>query len=169
MGSVLAASTPDRFSRLIYGSHPFPEAVKVAEYIRNNTKPEDRIAVIGCEPEICFYAHRRPATRYIYMYALIEPQPLALRMQEEMIAQVEKSKSPFLVLATNLTPFRVRPEYKEKLFAWINGYINNYYQPVIVADIYSNETLWLIDKEAEQFTPGRGSSQLMVFKRKTAR
>ena len=91
-------STPDRFSRAVYGANPFPESVKIAEYLKNNTRPGDRVAVLGSEPQICFYAHRRSATEHIYMYGLMESQPLALHMQEEMIAQVEKSEPPFLVL-----------------------------------------------------------------------
>lgn len=50
----------------------------------------------------------------------------------------------------------------------MDGYINHYYRPVMVADIYSDSTLWLVDKEAESFTPGHGASQLVVFKRKTS-
>src|SRR5208283_4775464 len=137
MGRVLAASTPDQFSRLVYGANPFPESVKVAEYIRKKTKPEDRIAVLGSEPQICFYAHRRPASEHIYMYGLMEPQPLALRMQETMIAQVEKSEPPFLVLATASTSWLQRRESEKRVFLWMKGYIDNYYQPVMVADIYS--------------------------------
>jgi len=153
---------------VVYGANPFPESIEVAEYIRKNTKPEDRIAVMGSEPQICFYAHRRPATEHIYMYGLMEPQPFALRMQEEMIAQVEKSEPPFLVFATATTSWHWRRGSEEKVFAWIDGYINNYYKAVVVADIYLDHTLWLVDKEAEYFTPESGS-QLIVFKRKTAR
>jgi len=166
---VLAALTPDEFSRFVYGANPFPESVKVAEFIRKNTRPEDRIAVLGSEPQICFYAHRRSATEHIYMYGLMEPQPFALRMQEELIAQVEKSEPPFLVLATAPTSWLQRPQSEMKLFFWMKNYINNNYQPVIVAAIYSDHTLWLTDKEAQSFAPGRVSSQLIVFKRKSVR
>jgi len=166
-GRVLAALTPDQFSRSVYGANPFPESVKISEYVRKNTKPEDRIAVVGSEPQICFYAHRRSATEHIYMYGLMEPQPFALRMQEEMIAQVEKNKPPFLVLATASTSWLQRPDSEKRLLFWAMDYINDYYRPVVVADIYSDRTLWLIDKEAESFTPARGgASQLIVFKRK---
>ena len=165
---ALSKSTPDQFSRAVYGTNPFPESVKIAEYLKNNTGPGDRIAVMGSEPQICFYAHRRPATEHIYMYGLMEPQPLALQMQEEMIAQVEKSEPPFLVLVSVSTSWLRRPESEKKVFAWMNGYINHYYRLVMVADIYSNDTFWLTDKEAESFTPGRSASQLMVFKRKAA-
>jgi hypothetical protein len=90
-------------------------------------------------------------------------------MQEEMIAQVEKSEPPFLVFVRVTTSWLQRQESEKKIFTWLNVYVNNYYHPVIVADIYPDRTLWLMDKEAESFTPGRGSSQLIVFKRKTAR
>ncbi len=165
---ALLESTPDKFSRAVYGGNPFPESVKIAEYLKNNTRPGDRIAVMGSEPQICFYAHRRPATEHIYMYGLMEPQPLALHMQEEMIAQVEKSEPPFLVLVTVSTSWLQRPESEKKVFTWMKGYINRYYRLVMAADIYSNDTFWLTDKDAESFTPGRSASQLMVFKRKTS-
>jgi hypothetical protein len=89
-------------------------------------------------------------------------------MQQELIAQVEKSEPPFLVLATVSTSWLQRPESEKKLFFWLKDYINHYYRPIMVADIYSDVTLWLEGKEAESFTPGpgRGSSQLIVFKRK---
>lgn len=168
-GRVLANSTPGQFSRSIYGVNPFPESLKISEYLRKNTTSEERIAVIGSEPQICFYAHRRLATEHIYMYGLMEPQPFALRMQEEMIAQVEKCEPRFVVLATAPGSWLQRPNSEKKLLSWIKDFINNFYQPVVVADIFSDRTLWLTGKEAESFKPRTGSSQLIVFKRKFSR
>ena len=168
---IIAALTPEQFSHWVYGPNPFAESAKVAAYIKKNTKPEDRIAVMGSEPEICFYAHRKPATEYMYMFALMEPQPFALRMQEEMIAQVEKSEAPFLVLATSSSSWLEWPEYEKKVFPWLVGYINNYYQPVIVAYIYPDpdRDVWLMAKEGDRFPERPGSSLLIVHKRKTAK
>ena len=56
------------------------------------------MAVIGSEPEIYFYARRRAATGYIYMYPLMEPHPFARRMQEDMIAELEREAPRFMVL-----------------------------------------------------------------------
>jgi hypothetical protein len=164
-GRVLAELTPDQVSRAIYDQNPFPESVKIAEYLKENTKPGDRIAVMGSEPQICFYAHRRSATEHIYMYELMEPQPFALRMQEEVIAQVEKSDPRFLVLVPISTSWLQRRESERKIFSWMNRYLENY-RPVMVADIYPDHTRWLMDKEAESFTQRPGSSQVIVFKRK---
>jgi hypothetical protein len=101
------------------------------------------------------------------MYGLMEPQPFALSMQEEMIAQVEKSDPPFLVLVQISTSWLRRQESERKIFFWMNRYLENY-RPVMVAEIYSDHTRWLMDKEAESFTPRPDSSQVIVFKRKSA-
>src|SRR5262249_39654534 len=76
---------------MIYPQNPFLEAVRISDYIREHTEPEDTIAVLGSEPEIYFYSHRRSATGYIYTYGLMEPQKYAHQMQQEMIHEVENA------------------------------------------------------------------------------
>src|SRR5207245_2299788 len=74
---------PDAVARAIYGGNPFPESVAVGRYLKERTRADDRIVVIGSEPEVYFYARRRAGTRYIYMYPLFENQPYAASMQDE--------------------------------------------------------------------------------------
>jgi len=71
--------------RSIYYPNPFPEMICIADFVRQHTKPDDQIAVLGSEPEIYFYADRRSATGYIYTYALMEPHKYASQMQREMM------------------------------------------------------------------------------------
>ncbi len=168
LGYTLSGLSPDQFSRFVYGPNPFPESVKIANYLAENTRPGDHIAILGSEPQIYFYAHRRPATEHIYMYGLMEKQPFALRMQEDMIAQVEKSEPQFIVMVSVSTSWIRRPESQEKIFFWMKDYLDNYYRPVMIADILSEKTLWLSDKEMGSFAPPPSSHQLIVFKRKGA-
>jgi hypothetical protein len=44
-----------------------------------------RIADLGSEPEIYFYAHLHSATGYIYTYGLMDEQKYAWTMQRETI------------------------------------------------------------------------------------
>ena len=55
---ILFEASPPESSRLTYPQQPFPEAVQIAAYLRAHTAPDDRIAVIGSEPQIYFYAER---------------------------------------------------------------------------------------------------------------
>ncbi len=72
-------NSPDDVCRMVYGANPFPESLRIAEFIRNNSRPDDTVAVIGSEPQIYFYSGRRSATSYIYMYPLMETHTLRRR------------------------------------------------------------------------------------------
>ena len=77
---------------------PLWNAAKSRRYIREHSAPQDRIAVIGSEPEIYFYAQRHSVSGYIYMYDLVEPQPFEHAMQEEFIHDVETARPEYLVV-----------------------------------------------------------------------
>ena len=55
---------PLHVNREMHPAHGFPEAMAVADYVRDHSSSQDRIAVVGSEPEIYFYSHRRSATGY---------------------------------------------------------------------------------------------------------
>ena len=63
-------ASPVDACRMIYPESPFPESIRIAEYIREHTGRDDTIAVLGSEPQIYFYSKRHSATGYIYMYRL---------------------------------------------------------------------------------------------------
>jgi Dolichyl-phosphate-mannose-protein mannosyltransferase len=69
----------------------------VGDYIRTHSSPNDEVAVLGSEPAIYFDSRRRSTTGYIYMFPLTEQQPFAHSMQEQMLAEVERSRPEFLV------------------------------------------------------------------------
>ena len=89
--SYLFSMGTHQLSREVFGVSPFVEAVEIGRYIKDHTDANDRIAVLGSEPEIYFYADRKAATGYIYTFALMESQPYAKTMQSEMIGS---SKPP---------------------------------------------------------------------------
>ena len=131
--------TPRDLSRTIYGHNPFIEAVEIGKYIRDRTDKNDRIAVLGSEPEIYFYAGRKSATGYIYTYALMEPQPFAAKMQAEMIREIESVHPRYLVFSWVDYSWMAQPESDQGIVSWGNAYVRNCYDPVGVADIYSKD------------------------------
>src|SRR5258707_5957015 len=89
--------SPEKIVRSEYGGNPFPEAIAFGKYIKDHSEADARMAVLGSEPEIYFYAQRHSATGYIYTYGLMEPQKYARQMQEEMIHEIESARPRFLV------------------------------------------------------------------------
>jgi hypothetical protein len=146
---------PERVAREIYGPNPFPESLEIARYIRERTRPEDTIAVIGSEPQIYFYAGRRAATGHIYTYALMELQPLARTMQEEMISQIEAARPAYVVWVAVPTSWLVRPGSVRTLFSWADQYLSaNYDICGEIAILGANRTEYRWEEDARELPPG---------------
>jgi hypothetical protein len=157
--------TPTEVSRELYGRNPFVEAVEIARYLRERSVPTDRIAVIGSEPEIYFYARRPAATGYIYTYPLMEAQRYAGRMQEEMIREIEAASPAYLVFVNVSTSWLVRPSFDPGILTWLRRYASDF-EVVAVADIVSVErTEYRWDAEARNYAP-KSPYSVMVFRRK---
>jgi len=125
-------------NREMHERHGFPEAMVVADYVRDHSSSQDRIAVIGSEPEIYFYSHRRSATGYIYMYSLMENQKFALRMQNDMIHEVEDSHPKFVIFVDNQLSWGWGPPWDAtephmNVFAWARRYVDAQYD--LVAEV----------------------------------
>jgi hypothetical protein len=122
-------------SRMVYGINPFPEAVRVADYLRAHSDAGDKLAVLGSEPEIYFYTRRHSATGYIYTYALMEPQAYAQRMQEEMIGEIEAARPRYLVDVSVSTSWMARTDKGVLIFEWLREYAPKNYRLVGLANI----------------------------------
>ena len=116
--------------RFRYGENPFPEAIKVADFLRENSGPDERLVVLGSEPEIYFYSGRQSATGFIYMYPLMEQQRFASKMQRQMIEEVEKNRPGFVVWVWTPMSWRVAASSERLLFQWADQYLNDNYRPV---------------------------------------
>ena len=163
----LLAKDPAVVSRMTYGLNPFPESLKIAEYIKANSSSDDTIAILGSEPQIFFYANRRSAASYVYIYPLMEPHPYALQMQKEMIQQIEAAKPKFLIFVNVPTSWLARPTSEKLIFDWFKQYHQQYYRLVGVVDIIStDQTIYRWNENAVEYTP-RSKYWLAVFERKS--
>lgn len=157
--------SPYEICRLTYGANPFPESMHIAQYIRNHTAPTDRIAVLGSEPQIYFYAKRPAATGYIYTYGLMEDHQFALSMQKEMIAEIENAKPAYIVFVNVSASWLNRDNSEKLIFKWATEYIKAY-TLVGIADIQDDQTIYRWDHEVNNYVP-RSKNVLFVFRRKS--
>jgi len=136
---IFFEASPAEASRIIYPESPFPESIRVADYVREHTTPDDKIAVLGSEPQIYFYSHRHSATGYIYTYALMEPQKYARQMQEEMIREIEGVNPKYLVLVVMNDSWLERSQSDRLIFTWANEYTTQDYVPAGFVNITPTE------------------------------
>lgn len=163
----LLEMAPATALRSIYGTNPFMEAVEVADYLRGHSDPAARIAVLGSEPEIYFYAHRHSATGYIYTYALMEEQPYALTMQQEMISDIEAARPEFIVVIDVSTSWETSSKSQLHIVTWMQQYVPNQYEVVGVADIGVDHTDYRWGEEASQYRP-LSRKVIYVYRRKAS-
>jgi hypothetical protein len=163
----LARMTPQAVSRSVYFSNPFVEAPEIGRYLREHTQPGDRIAVLGSEPEIYFYAGRRSATGYIYTYALMEPQSYASHMQAEMIEEIEAAQPKFIVGVLVPMSWLVRPGSDRRILSWFDQYTRSCYEIVGAVEVGSEGAgTFRWDGDVTGFVP-RSANVLYVHRRKT--
>jgi hypothetical protein len=159
--------SPRDLCRLAYGSNPFAAAPEVGRYLRERTAAEDRIAVLGSEPEIYFYADRKSATGHIYVYGMTEIQPYARRMQEEMIQEVEAAHPTFLVFVQNTESWAAWPDSDRTVLEWAERYVHKCYDVVGIADMGSTkEIAYVWEGDAVQYRP-TSENLLYTFRRKS--
>lgn len=163
-GSFFFKLTPFQACRAMYGPNPFPESIAIAKYIKVHSKEQDKIAILGSEPQIYFYSNRHSATGYIYTYPLMEDQKYALKMQKEMIEEIEKAQPNYLVFVNVPTSWLMRAKSERHIFNWFEEYCKNKFNLVGIIDILSNyQTEYRWDNEAAHLSP-RSPYFLCVYK-----
>ena len=164
--NIFFSQSPSQVCRTIYGGDAFPESVIVADYIREHSKPSDRIAVLGSEPQIYFYSQRESATGYIYTYGMLEKQDLALKMQHEMMAEITRVGPKFVVLVCAPGSWIRHPGSPGAIFDWMERYVDSGYHFMGLVDVMQvplTQGVWGAD--AEVASP-MGGNYVLLYQRK---
>jgi hypothetical protein len=134
--------TPTEISRETYGHDPFPESFEIAQFIHEHTKENDTIVVLGSEPQIYFYSDRHSATGHIYMYGLAEKHKFALKMQEELVREIESAQPKFIVFVKIGSSWRMRLDAHNILYPWFQEYHSKYYTLVGLVDYVDTKPIY---------------------------
>lgn len=146
--------SPTMVSRLTYGANPFPESIEIAKYIKGHTSQNDLIAVFGSEPQIYFYSDRHSATRYMYLYPLLERQRYALKMQQDMMAEIEQARPKYLVYDNIIYTAWLRIRSEDLIFDWVRDFCHKYYERVGIVEILNaRQTRYYWDEESVGYHP----------------
>jgi hypothetical protein len=162
---TLFSKSPQEYTSHFYSGNPFNEAIILGDFIRQRTRPNEEIAVFGSEAEIYFYAQRKSATGYLFMYEIVKKHSYTELWRGELLDQISKNKPKMIVWVNN--PLSWLPESEDLINPIINGLnkqIVNYH-PVLIMDMI-NSTLTVIkqDDEVMDYKP-QSDYFLMVFER----
>ncbi|MEM7413559.1 MAG: glycosyltransferase family 39 protein [Myxococcota bacterium] len=119
--AYLFTLSPEAVVRTTYGTgNPFAESLGIADFLREHSEPEDRILVLGSEPQLYFYAQRRASTGFMYAYPLMEEHAYAQQMQRDFIAEAESHPPRYVVWIGRgiRNSWLQRQESHKDLFRW---------------------------------------------------
>lgn len=160
---------PAAVVQAIYEDNAFVPAVKIADYVREHSPETARIAVLGSEPEIYFYARRHSATGYTYMYSLIAHHKYTERMRDEMMREIEVNRPLYVVYVDVWDDWGGREGGGPQLASFLprlREFMDRSYGVVGVADI-GDYTRYFWDAAARDYRP-RSSKAIYVLRRKDA-
>jgi hypothetical protein len=156
----------ERVLRNVYGNNPFPETAKIADYINNNSQPEDQLVLIGSEPQLYFYTRKRCPSRHAYFSALVDNVAEAKDWQKEFIADVEKAKPRFVIFYNHPLSLLVQKDADQSVFEWYNKYVTENYNLIGLVDMiegYSSTYVW--KEQLATYAP-QAQNRIYIFEKK---
>lgn len=131
----------DEASREVYWPNPFQESLEIGRIIAERTTPADTVAILGSEPQIFFYAKRRSATPYVYMYPLMEQHRYASAMQQDMIRQLEAARPKIMLFVRVQFSWLQGPQSDTTVLQWFDTYSRQHYRRVGLVQIFGDASL----------------------------
>ena len=154
----------DKVSREIYMGNPFADSKNIAEFIKQNTKEGDKMAVFGSEAQLYYYTGLRSATGYMFTYEMVKKMPHAEKMQLEMINEIDSVKPAIYVFSNVNTSWLVEPGSPDTIFKWMDESIRKDYMPIGVVDLIDNKSVFVKDTAVYTYKPV-SRNVVWIFKR----
>ena len=144
-------------SRQVYRGNPFAESVEIGEYLKRHTTPEDRIAILGSETQVLFYAQRRSASRFVNTYFLTADHPRNLEMQQELIRDIERARPKYVVFVKLPTSWSFSPNSPRHIVDWAEKYCSEKYEleGIVEMDEGGSAFRWGPEAHSRPATSGR--------------
>ena len=156
----------EELCKVIYSpSNPFVESQELGKYLESHTTPEDKIAILGSEPQICFYANRLPATGYIYTYPLTENQPYSKEMRQDMMSEIEASNPKYLIFVNSSFSWGGSSEAVKDISDWYMKQQEHYNIACLIDLDQKGKGTFIWGEEARTYKP-KNPSWIWVHERK---
>jgi 4-amino-4-deoxy-L-arabinose transferase-like glycosyltransferase len=155
-------------SHILYGGNPFVEAEMVGKELAKRSKPNDKIAIFGSEPELLVAANRVSATSRLFFYSLVSNDQYAASEREKTIKEIEQAKPRFIINMTSPFSWMNISQNSQMAIEFQNLSETNYKLIGVVLNDGKNNSLSFWDAEAQMnISLGEKSDNaLLVYERK---
>jgi hypothetical protein len=141
---------------------PFLESATVARRIDELSSPDDPVFIAGSEPQILCYAQRTSPSRFITMYSLMIPSPLARGYQQEAIRDLQAHPPALVVMAPANASWLVEDASPKDFLTFLNPWLEQQYA-LVGGYVRTGDTgRWVEPLTGET----QGAPSLMLYKLK---
>jgi hypothetical protein len=116
---------PSQLAERLYHENLFFLSPNIARRVASITRPDSPVFVAGSEPQILYYAKRRSPTRFVIMYPLTIPTPVAEPYQEEAIAALVKNPPQVIVFSRVPKSWALQPQSPQLIMSYLAGLIKS--------------------------------------------
>lgn len=174
-GSYYSSPKIDKIVMKTYGGNPFNEAYQVGKFVKPRLKAEDKIALIGSEPELYIYTGAHSVSRHAYFSFLMmdSSRQHVKPWQEEFKQDVETKKPKIIVFFNHAISILADPKAS---YGMINGLLTDFipknYRRIGLVDLVgTGQPRYVFDQaaaDAHQFAQAANGGQIwtiLIFER----
>lgn len=157
----------NKILRQTYGSNPFPESRKLADFLSARYQKGDGLLVLGSEPQLYAYTQAECPTRHHFMGFLLKNHPKEKEWQQEVIDAVEAKPPKYVVWVQHPLSWLPSPEADQNIINWGWSLIHRDYTPIAWYDQTEGQSFSSIEG-AEAASYQARSKQYMVLLERTS-
>jgi len=119
--------SPAQFAQRKASDQPFVEALQAAHQVGQMAAPDDFVFVAGSEPEILCYSQRYSPSRFITVYPLMIPTPMARGFQQEAINDLQRHPPKLIIVVKAPFSWLLQPDSPPDLWDFIKNSLQKDY------------------------------------------
>jgi Dolichyl-phosphate-mannose-protein mannosyltransferase len=152
--------------RKMYGVNVFSELRRIGEELGRRSGKDQKIAVMGSEPEVLVYADRASATGHLFMYPIIKNNPKVEPFRVQYTDDLEKNRPEYIVF-NSLTTSWNRSYAESAFFGQIQRFVEANYEVVGKAEVGNDGKPGVVvwDRAATDYR-FKGENRVFVYRRK---
>jgi 4-amino-4-deoxy-L-arabinose transferase-like glycosyltransferase len=122
-------------TRRLYGTNAVLESPAVGRFIAAHSGVHDSVFILGSEPQILYYAERKSASRYIFVYPLTGPFPDVRERQHAALREITDAAPRFIVTVSEPYSFLADPNAPTDLTDALAALVKQSYQLAAVVPL----------------------------------
>jgi hypothetical protein len=153
----------------VYNGNPFPEDKVIGDFIKKNTTEEDKIMILGSEPQIFIYSGRRCASKHFYISFMMGDTlmfPQNKNWQMEFIDDINREQPKYLVYYNHPLSILAHVRANNNIYKMFNEVAFKNYKMIGIVDIISSfktKYIWYDDVKGYKYS---GKYNIFIFEKK---